>query len=137
VERPLILYDDDCGFCNWLVQWLLAWDRQQRLRTLPIQAPEADALLGHMSEEQRYASWHLARPDAPLVSGGAAFPPLLRMLPGGAAPAAVLARFPRTIDRAYQWVAENRTTLSKPIRKSWKQSAKRRVQARWQAPPDL
>ena len=67
MRRPLILYDDDCGFCNWLVQWLLAWDREQRLATLPIQAPEAEPLLRHLSEDERMASWHLARPEEPLV----------------------------------------------------------------------
>ena len=29
------------------------------------------------------ASWHLVAPDGTIVSGGAAFEPLLRLLPGG------------------------------------------------------
>ena len=130
MDRPLILYDDDCGFCKWMVQWFLMWDRKGRLRTLPIQSPSADPLLGHMSEEDRLASWHLARPGEPLLSGGYAFPPLLRMLPGGKPLAAAFARFPNTTDRAYRWVARNRSALSKPIRRSWKQNAARRVAAR-------
>jgi predicted DCC family thiol-disulfide oxidoreductase YuxK len=128
MRKPLILYDDDCGFCKWMVQWFLLWDRKGVLRTLPIQ--EADALLGHMDPELRLESWHLALPDGSLSSGGAAFPPLLRLLPGGRPLAAAVARIPGVTDRSYRWVARNRTALSKPIRRSWKDSAARRVRAR-------
>ena len=130
VDGPLILYDDDCGLCKWLVQWFLWWDRRATLHTLPIQSPHADPLLGHMTPEDRLASWHLALPDGGLHSGGAAFPPLLRLLPGGRPLAALVARFPRTTDRAYRWVAGNRRTLGRPLRRSWKERAARRVAAR-------
>lgn len=128
--HPVILYDDDCGLCKWLVQWFLLWDRRGVLRTLPIQSAEADPHLGHLSHEERMASWHLALPDGSVHSGGAAFPPFLRLLPGGRPFAALTARFPGATDRAYRWVARNRTALSRPIRAGWKSSAARRVAAR-------
>jgi predicted DCC family thiol-disulfide oxidoreductase YuxK len=28
VGRWIVLYDADCGFCNWLLAWLLRWDRR-------------------------------------------------------------------------------------------------------------
>jgi predicted DCC family thiol-disulfide oxidoreductase YuxK len=130
MESPLILYDDDCGFCKWMVQWFLLWDRAGTLRTLPIQSPDADPLLRHMAPDDRLASWHLALPDGALHSGGEAFPPLLRLLPGGKPFAAAVARIPGIADRAYRWVAKNRSALSKPLRRSWKDSAGRRVRAR-------
>lgn len=126
--KPLILYDDDCGFCKWMVQWFLLWDRKDVLRTLPIQ--EADGRLDHMDPELRLESWHLALPDGSLTSGGAAFPPLLRLLPGGKPLAAAVERIPGVTDRCYRWVARNRSALSKPIRRSWKDNAARRVRAR-------
>ena len=128
--QPLILYDDDCGLCKWLVQWFLLWDRRRVLRTLPIQSADADPLLGHMSEEERLASWHLALPDGSVHSAGAAFPPFLRLLPGGRPFAAACARFPGATDRAYRWVARNRTALSRPIPRRFKEKAAQRVQAR-------
>ena len=128
--KPVIFYDGDCGLCKWLVQWLLAWDRARELRTLPIQSPAADALLGHLSPEERLASFHLLLPDGELVSGGPAMPELLRRLPGGGPPAAPAARAPGATERGYRWIAANRTTLSRPIRRSWKESAARRVAAR-------
>jgi predicted DCC family thiol-disulfide oxidoreductase YuxK len=136
MRKPIILYDGECGFCKWLVQWLLAWDRAGEFRTLPIQSPAADALLGHMSEEDRLGSFHLVLPDGSLVSGGPAIPELLRRLPGGGPLAAVSGRVPGPTDRAYRWIAANRSALSRPIRRSWKESAARRVAARHEPAAD-
>jgi acyl-CoA synthetase (AMP-forming)/AMP-acid ligase II len=46
------------------------------------------------------------------ISGGAALPVLLRLLPAGALPAAPLAAAPGLTDRGYRWVAEHRSGLS-------------------------
>jgi predicted DCC family thiol-disulfide oxidoreductase YuxK len=35
---PLVLFDGDCGFCQWNVQRLLAWDHKQQLHFAPQQA---------------------------------------------------------------------------------------------------
>src|ERR671914_515493 len=84
VGRTLLLYDADCGFCRVCVALVLAWDRRRRLRPVALQSEEAEGLLAQMPEEERMASWHLARPDGEVQSAGAAFPPLLRELPGAA-----------------------------------------------------
>jgi hypothetical protein len=57
------------------------------------------------------ASWHLVEPGTGVHSGGAAVAPLLRMLPGGRPPAAIVSRVPRTAERAYGWVARHRGRL--------------------------
>jgi predicted DCC family thiol-disulfide oxidoreductase YuxK len=108
-----ILYDPDCGFCRVSVAVVLRWDRQGRLRPVPLGTEEADALLAGMPEEKKIASWHLGLGDGTVGSAGAAFSPLFRLLPGGA-PFAVLAeRFPRAAERAYRWVADRRTAFGK------------------------
>ena len=127
-ERPWVLiYDADCGFCNWLLSGLLRWDRAARLHPIALQRPEADDLLPELAPAQRMASWHLISPTGERRSGGAALPPLLRLLPGGRLPAAVFARFPRITDRGYRWVAEHRSQLSKWVPSSVKRHASRRV----------
>jgi predicted DCC family thiol-disulfide oxidoreductase YuxK len=103
-----LLYDSDCGFCRWAVDKILAWDRRRRLRPVPLQSREADALLPGMAEEKRMASWHLVLADGHVHSGGAAAAPLLRLLPGGRPAAAVIAHFPGLTERAYRSVARNR-----------------------------
>lgn len=111
----VVFYDRDCGFCAWALAWLLRWDRGHRLRPTPIQGPEGDARLAGMPPDQRLASWHAADAEGHVWSGGAAFTPLLRRLPGGAPLALVTARLPRATERAYAWVAEHRTALARPL----------------------
>jgi len=116
MERAAILFDSDCGFCRWSLTRILAWDRHGRLRPVALQDPEADALLGSMDPERRMASWHLVTPTGRVYSGGAAFPPLLRLLPGGRPLAALTAAFPGATEQAYRWVARNRGALGRRLR---------------------
>ena len=135
MARAVLLYDRDCGFCRAAAAAVLAWDRRRALRPVAIQDPEADLLLGGVAPERRLDSWHLVLdPDAdeeapaaprtdpnpgprPLAafSAGGAVAPLLRLLPGGAAPATVAARLPRATERAYRLVAEHRSLLGRAV----------------------
>ena len=127
-----ILYDPDCGFCRFCVAVVLRWGRERRLRPVSLRSPEADRLLEGMPEAERMASWHLVLPwwqasvaenatdachpaerEGAVRSGGAAFSPLFRLLPGGAAPARLTHRFPRASERAYRWVADHRSAFGK------------------------
>jgi predicted DCC family thiol-disulfide oxidoreductase YuxK len=112
--RWTVLYDADCGFCMWLLSALLQWDRAARLHPIALQRSEADDLLQELTSAERMASWHLISPTGERRSGGAAVPPLLRVL-AGRLPAAGFARFPRLTDRGYRWVAEHRSQLSKLV----------------------
>ena len=113
MSGTVLLYDSDCGFCRWSVDKVLAWDRRRTLRAVALQDPEADVLLPGMDEAQRMASWHLIAADGRVFSAGAAAPPLLRLLPGGRAPATLLAAFPPLTNRAYRLVARNRDRLGR------------------------
>jgi predicted DCC family thiol-disulfide oxidoreductase YuxK len=115
MERHLVLYDEDCGFCRWSLDRLLRWDRGGRLRAAPIQSEEGDRLLADLSEPDRLASWHLVTPDGRRYSGGAATGPMARLLPAGAPVAFLAETFPRSTDRLYRWVARNRDTLGRRL----------------------
>lgn len=113
-KRPhFLLYDGDCGFCRWSVVTLLRWDRRKALRPLPLQDPRAERLLPRMDPHQKMASWHLATPEGRVYSGGKAFPPLLRLMPGGRPIAWLAALFPGVIDRAYESISRNRQRLGR------------------------
>ena len=118
MKTTVLLYDSDCGFCRWSVDKVLAWDRRRRLRPLALQDPEAAAVLEGMDEPERMASWHLVTADGRVYSAGAAAPPLLRLLPGGRAPAAALSAFPGVTDRVYRFVARNRDRFGRLVGQS-------------------
>ena len=115
-NRWRLLYDADCGFCRWSLAKVLAGDRRHRLRPVALGTEEANALLAELTPAERAASWHLISPDGRRWSAGAAAPPLLRLLPGGRGPAALLAAAPRLTERAYRWVADHRSQLGRLVR---------------------
>ena len=129
-ERWIVLYDGDCGFCKWLLSGLLRWDRAERTVPIALQRPEAAELLADLDAGTRMASWHLIAPDGRRRSGGAAVAPLLRLLPAGRVPAALVARIPGFTDRGYRWVAAHRTGLSRFVPKRAKRRAAERVRLR-------
>jgi predicted DCC family thiol-disulfide oxidoreductase YuxK len=131
-----LLYDADCGFCRTALAGLLALDRATRVRTLALQAPEAATLLADLDPVSRMQSWHLISPQGERFSAGAAAPPLLRLLPRGRAPAALLAAAPATTDRAYRWVAEHRSALSRLVPSSVKAGASERIERHGAGHPD-
>jgi predicted DCC family thiol-disulfide oxidoreductase YuxK len=117
LQRAMILYDDDCGFCKWSLAKFLAWDRRRVLEPLPLQDTRSDELLSGMSPEQRMSSWHLVTAEGEVHSAGAAFGPLLRLLPFGRPFAAISEAAPRVTERAYRLVADHRTPLGKGLRR--------------------
>lgn len=114
-ERLLVLYDGDCGFCAWALAWILRWDRARQLRPLAIQSDEGQRVLAHMEPALRLASWHACDERGELRSGSRALPALLERLPGGGPLATLVQRLPRLSAAAYEFLARNRTTLSRPI----------------------
>jgi predicted DCC family thiol-disulfide oxidoreductase YuxK len=108
-----LLYDADCGFCRCALRAVLAWDRHRRLRPVALQDPEAQRLLPGMSEQQRMDSWHLVAGDGSRHSAGAAFEPLLRLLPGGAPLGALAGASPALTEAGYRAVADRRAGLHK------------------------
>jgi predicted DCC family thiol-disulfide oxidoreductase YuxK len=124
-----ILYDADCGFCRWSLAQVLRLDRHSRLRPVPLQDPEAETLLTGMTPDQRMASWHLVGEDGRVYSGGDAFPPLLRLIPGGGPVARVLAAFPSFGRVGYRAVAARRSSLGRLIPARSSARARERIEA--------
>jgi predicted DCC family thiol-disulfide oxidoreductase YuxK len=125
-----LLYDPDCGFCRWCLGKVLAWDRRGELQPVALTSEEADLLLGDLPRDQRMASWHLVDPEGGLHSGGAAFAPLFRLLPGGSPLSAAASKAPGAVDRGYRWVAGHRSLFGKLVTSGAKRRADRRIASR-------
>jgi predicted DCC family thiol-disulfide oxidoreductase YuxK len=115
-KSAVILYDADCGFCKWSVDKILAWDRRRVLRPVAIQSDEGARLLAGIPRSKWLESWHLALPTGAVLSGGEAIAPLARILPGGKPLAVVFRSFPRTTNRAYEYVASRRDRFARLLR---------------------
>lgn len=114
-NRAVVLYDEDCGFCKWSLDKLLAWDRRQALQPTAIQSSEGAELLAGIPESEWLDSFHLALPSGELLSAGAAAAPLARVLPGGRPLAWLFRAFPRVTDRAYRYVAAHRDRFARLV----------------------
>ena len=114
--RSVVLYDEDCGFCVWSLNLVLAWDRRRVLRPVAIQSAEGAQLLAAVHEPRRLDSWHLVEPSGRFLSAGAAAAPLAATLPGGRPLAVLLRTFPKTTERVYRLVADHRGRLARLLR---------------------
>jgi len=115
-DEAALLYDEDCSFCRWSADKVLAWDRRRRLRPVAIQSEQGQLLLAEVPEEMRLDSWHLALPSGEVRSAGDAAAPLAELLPGGRPLAVLFRTFPGFTERAYRLVSDNRSRLTKLLR---------------------
>jgi len=115
-SEATVLYDEDCGFCKWSLDKILAWDRAAKLRPVPIQSEEGQRLLAGIPADRRLESWHLVDPSGAVHSAGAAAAPLFDLLPGGRPLAAAARAQPGPTERAYRAVAGNRDRLARVLR---------------------
>ena len=96
---------------------------------MALQDPEADLFLSGMPAEQRMASWHVVADDGRVHSGGDAFAPLLRLVPGGDLPARALDAVPALADVGYRAVAGRRSLFGRLIPARSKARAQERIDA--------
>jgi predicted DCC family thiol-disulfide oxidoreductase YuxK len=114
--QAVVLYDEDCGFCKWSLDKMLAWDRHWRLRPVPIQSEEGERLLAGVPRDRWLESWHLVEPSGEVRSAGDAAAPLASLLPGGRPLAFLFRTFPGITGRAYRLVADNRDRIARLLR---------------------
>jgi predicted DCC family thiol-disulfide oxidoreductase YuxK len=106
----ILFYDARCPGCRAFAHLILWADTGRRLRSAPLDSPEADRILGHLSKEQRYGSFHLFS-EGTLWSGGDAIGPTLERLSSMGAVGRFLRRSPaasRAATAVYGFAARHR-----------------------------
>jgi len=104
-----LLYDDGCRVCRFVARVVIRLDRGRELAVLPLDDVEAATFLEHLPEEERHASWRLARDDGVVVGFGAGLPELLREMRLTRPLGMLVGLVPdRSLDAAYRAVARRR-----------------------------
>lgn len=109
-QRPVLIYDGECGICRRSVRWVRARDPEHRVETIPYQDPSVGRRFPEIPAERLEAAIQLVRPDGRRFEGARAVEELLGLLPGWRIPA-LLFRVPgvrRLARRVYARVARSR-----------------------------
>lgn len=64
-----LLYDADCGVCDFAKRIVTAFDWRGRIEPVALQDPRADRLLAEMDQALRHSMFHVVR-DGRAASGG-------------------------------------------------------------------
>ena len=119
-SRAVVLYDGDCGFCDWTVQFVLRRDRQDHFRFAAQQSRYARGILENLPAPLRAQDTvYLVMPGGAVLTRSAAVIYLLRHLRWPWSWCGVaLQMVPRALrDRLYDWGARRRKSLvSQPSR---------------------
>ncbi|HEX8648591.1 MAG TPA: DCC1-like thiol-disulfide oxidoreductase family protein [Thermoleophilaceae bacterium] len=114
-DNATVLYDRDCGFCRWTLAQILRFDRDRRLRPVPIQSDEGQRMLAGMPEARRLESWHLVTADGEVRSAEKGFPGLFSRLTAGAPIARLTSLLQGPSGAGYRLLVANRTRLGRRI----------------------
>lgn len=80
--RGIVLFDGECGICNASREWAEARDRAGRLKFIPFQVADLDALSPGLTPEKASRSAYFIWPDGRRVGGARAIFETLKRLPG-------------------------------------------------------
>ena len=116
-EPAVLFYDAGCPGCRLFARIVLAADRERRIRTAPLDSPEADRVLGWMPRKRRFGSYHLVV-GGRVASGPWGMGPLLEQ-PSLLRPLGRLVRRSPTARAAaagaYRFAARHRGTVARLV----------------------
>lgn len=116
-----VLFDRDCGFCNWTVRQLRGLDRHRRLSYVPLQSahslPARPDLAAVAATYPLAQAIHVVRRDGTVHSRGRAMLAILDALPGArlVRPWTRLPGVARLADALYDPLAAHRGALGRLV----------------------
>jgi predicted DCC family thiol-disulfide oxidoreductase YuxK len=112
----VLLYDGECRVCRFTARLVVRLDTTHAIAILPLQDPAAEPLLEPLPEEERLATWRLARADGSLAGYGAGVPELLVAMRLTRPLGRALALAPAgALDASYRLVARNRSRIGRLV----------------------
>ena len=117
MTEAILFYDAGCPGCRLFARIILAADRERRIRTAPLDSPDADRMLGGMSKRRRFGSYHVVVGNR-VASGASGMGPLLEQ-PSLLRPLGRLVRHSRTARAAaagaYRFAARHRGKIARLV----------------------
>lgn len=108
---PLVVYDDDCGFCNRFVLFVLAREHAERYHFTPLTGERAAKFFAEHHLEPGEAMWLIRSNTEYYAKSGAALR-IMGSLRGGWRLALLFLITPRFIrDRVYDFIASRRKQI--------------------------
>lgn len=115
-QQPVLLYDAGCRLCRFAARTVVRLDRKRELGVLPLRDADAGAFLTQLPNDDRFATWRLARADGSLHGFGAGVPQLLRAIRLTRPLGFLLSAVPDAVlDASYRVVARNRVRLGRLV----------------------
>jgi len=105
MKRYILAYDADCGPCTRFKRVIGFLDSYQRINPLPLVKADSEGILDRVPVSRRHRSFHLVGPDGTVLSGAAAIPALVGLLPAGGLPSRLMVSAPggpRVVRFVYQ-----------------------------------
>lgn len=111
--EALLFYDGECQLCLRAVRLIRAWDRRQRIASLPYQSKLAARLLPDLRRSDLARAMLLLDPGGRRHRGADAVPHILSLLPGGLLLRLLfkLPGIPALARKLYRLLAANRRSL--------------------------
>ncbi len=114
--RLTVLFDADCGFCEWSSEVVARLDRHRAIRFVPL-SKAAAVLPGALPVETLLASMHAVTPDGVWLRGGEAWLRIMALVPA-LRPLAAIGRLPllcHLVEPGYALIARNRHRLGRLV----------------------
>ena len=94
MEKHVLVYDKDCGNCTRFKRIVNRLDAHKRLDYLSLVEADEHGLLDPVPRSMRHRSFHLIYPGGRVISGSAAVPELISLLPSGRAASLFIRKAP-------------------------------------------
>jgi predicted DCC family thiol-disulfide oxidoreductase YuxK len=114
-QPDIVIFDGDCGICNATREWAEARDREGRLKFVPFQTADLDALSPGLAYDAASRMAWFITPGGRRVGGARAIFTILTRLPGAWRFAGAVGAFvPISLlcEPFYRIVAHNRSRIS-------------------------
>ncbi|KPL86269.1 thiol-disulfide oxidoreductase DCC family protein [Ardenticatena maritima] len=113
-HQATLIYDGDCGICQWTAEWVRKRDRQHRLHIVPFQAIEPGEVAPGLTRADCARAVHLITPEGRRFRAARAMFETLRLLsPPWRWIGTLCAPFSPLFEPAYHLIARSRHRLSR------------------------